>query len=399
MKIASYDILIIGGGPAGLMAARKAAQKGVKTLLVEKENQFGLKVCGEAVSADTLAEAEMSPSESFICSREIDRVLVYAPQEEKNVEISAESIGYSGGYILNKMTFLKEMGRLALQEGTEIWMGALANQLVRHDGLFRCTIGTAKGDQLVEAKVVIGCGGVSSLVARRFFNRQGYRLIPCLQYQMANCHLVNQRSLEIFLGNNVAPGAYVWIFPKGEGLANVGIGTQGVPARRCLDRFIETHPQRFKKARVLSMGAAPVPIGGQIEELVQDGLMLCGDTAGQVIPLTGAGIHSGIAAGRIAGQVAAEALLEGNISREKLSAYPEQFNKVWGQCIIGSFKVQQLIVKLSDQELNQLADIFTGQDIVDLANGFNLTRVGIKLLKYPAFAAKIGRALIGKQRG
>ncbi len=394
MKIASYDILVIGGGPAGLMAARKTSQKGVKTLLVEKEKQFGLKVCGEAASTATLTQAELFPSESFICSREINRVLVYPPQEEKKVEIYAGGIGYSGGYILNKMAFLEEMGRLALQEGTEIWMVAVANQLVRHDGLFRCTIGTAEGVQLVEAKLVIGCDGMNSLVARSFFNREGYRRISCLQYEMANCHLADPTRLEIFIGNNVAPGGYVWIFPKGEGLANVGIGTQGAPARKCLDKFIETHPQRFQKARVLSMGAAPVPIGGQIEELVQDGLMLCGDAAGQVIPLTGAGIHSAIAAGRIAGQVAAEALIEGNISREKLSAYPEQFNETWGKRITDSLKAQQLIVKLSDQELNQLADIFTGQDIVDLANGFNLARVGIKLLKYPTFAAKVARALL-----
>ncbi len=394
MKIASYDILVIGGGPAGLMAARKTAQRGVKTLLVEKEKQFGLKVCGEATSAATLAEAELSPSESFICSREINRVLVYAPQQEKNVEISAGSIGYSGGFILNKMAFLEEMGRSALREGTEIWMAAVANQLVRQNGLFRCTIGTDRGAQLVEAKVVIGCDGMNSIVARRFFNPKDYRRISCVQYKMANCHLADQTRLEIFIGNNVAPGGYVWIFPKGEGLTNVGIGTQGAPARKRLDKFIETHPQRFQEAQVLSMGAAPVPIGGQIEELVQDGLMLCGDAAGQVIPLTGAGIHPSIAAGRIAGQVAAEALLEGNISREKLSAYPEQFNKTWSKRIIGSLKAQQLIVKLSDQELNQLADIFTGQDIVDLANGFNLTRVGIKLLKYPAFAAKIARTLL-----
>ncbi len=321
-------------------------------------------------------------------------MLVYAPQEEKSVEISAQSIGYSGGYILNKMAFLGKMARLALQDGTEIWMAAVANQVVRQNGLFRCTIGTDRGDQLVETKLVIGCDGMNSIVARRFFNRKDYRRISCVQYKMANCHLADQTRLEIFIGNDVAPGGYVWIFPKGKGLANVGIGTQGAPARKCLDKFIEVHSQRFQKAQVLSMGAAPVPIAGQIEELVQDGLMLCGDAAGQVIPLTGAGIHSSIAAGRIAGQVAAEALLEGNISREKLSAYPEQFNETWGKRIIGSLKAQQLIVELSDRELNQLADIFTGRDIVDLANGFNLARVGIKLLKYPAFAAKIARTLL-----
>ncbi|MCD6169459.1 MAG: NAD(P)/FAD-dependent oxidoreductase [Candidatus Latescibacteria bacterium] len=396
-KIARYDILVIGGGPAGLMAARKAAQKGVKTLLIEKGKQFGLKVCGEAVSTATFAEAEVPPSENFVCGEEIDRVFVYAPEQEKKVEICAGSIGYDGGYILNKRAFLEEMAKLAFQAGAEVWTEAIANQLLRHNGLFRCVVATNKGEQLVEAKIVMGCDGVNSLVARRSFNRKAYRVISCVQYQMDNCHLIDQRALEIFVGNNVAPDGYVWIFPKGKGLANVGIGTQGAPARRCLDRFIKTHPHRFKKARVLKMGAAPVPIGGQVEEVVQDGLMLCGDAAGQVIPLTGAGIHSGIAAGKIAGEVAAEALLEGNTSREKLSAYPRQFNKVWGKRISDSLKAQQVIMKLSDQELNRLADILIGQDIVDLANGFNLVRVGLKLLKYPTFAGKIARRLLEKQ--
>src|SRR5207249_7607297 len=93
---------------------------------------------------------------------------------------------------------------------------------------------------------------------------------------------------------------YIWVFPKGNGDANVGIGVKGAGAKVLLDKFIENHPRAFGSAKIERTLAAPVPVGGEAESYVADNMMLCGDAASQVIPLTGAGIHNGLVAGKIA---------------------------------------------------------------------------------------------------
>ena len=206
---------------------------------------------------------------------------------------------------------------------------------------------------------------------------------------MVNCKLQNPHMLEAYLGREVAPLGYAWMFPKDLEEVNVGIGTRGVPARYYLDRFVKSHPEIFEGANVVEIQAAPVPVGGEVREVVGDGILLCGDAAGQVIPLTGGGIHSSIVAGKIAGEVAGEAIEEG----VDLDEYPKRYSS-WSKRISNSLKALRLIERLSDSELNQLAGVLTGEDIVDLANGMNLRRVGKKLLRHPRFAVRLARSLL-----
>ena len=100
----NYDIVIVGAGPAGLMAARKAGEKNVRVLLVEKQAMLGVKACGEAVSTRTITDAEIQPSQKFI-SNKVRGAFIYAPDEKKRVEIFSEELGQ--GYILEKPAFLR----------------------------------------------------------------------------------------------------------------------------------------------------------------------------------------------------------------------------------------------------------------------------------------------------
>ena len=118
-KQVNYDVVVVGAGPAGLMASRKAAEKGLKVLLVEAERRLGFKVCGEAVSRGTLEDAEAILHQSFICNR-IDGVYVYAPNENKKVEIA----GDFGGYILDKPAFLRRLASYAIKVGVDFWINS-----------------------------------------------------------------------------------------------------------------------------------------------------------------------------------------------------------------------------------------------------------------------------------
>jgi digeranylgeranylglycerophospholipid reductase len=242
-------------------------------------------------------------------------------------------------------------------------------------------------------KVLVGADGVGSLVARSCaFNMEGNELIPTMQYVMVNCNIPEKDMIRTYMGNDIAPLGYAWVFAKNEYMANVGIGVRGVPAKQYLDKFIQNHPDMFKNAKIVREGGGGVPIGGQIPEIVKGNVVLCGDSSGQVIPITGGGIRTSMAAGKCAGEAIAEALEAKDLSL--LSNYPERYNEYWGARIIRSLKVLKALEKLSDDDLNLLAGLITGDDVVDLANGLDIRRVASKLLKHPVVAMKIASKLL-----
>jgi digeranylgeranylglycerophospholipid reductase len=390
MASLSFDVVIVGAGPAGLMAARKAAEKNVRVLLCEKDLSLGAKRCGEAVSGSTLQDAGIQPSPKFVANK-IKGFTVYAPDESKKVEIWSEELGFGEGYILEKPVFLREMAARAVKAGAEIWMRSEVLGVERRaDGGFKLAVNRLSGKVTVEAKILLGCDGVTSLVAQAFFERKGYEVIPCIQYKLVGCRLEEADVPAAYVGREVAPKGYVWVFPKSREEANVGVGVRGAPAKPYLDKFIERHPEMFRRAQTVEVKAAPVPISGQISRIYKEDVMLCGDAAGQVIPLTGGGIHSSIVAGKIAGELAGAAVAEGEAN---FSEYPKRYTP-WSNRIYRSLTALRLIENLGDEDLNMLAEVLDGRDIIDLANGFNLERVGAKLSKHPAFAERLGQALL-----
>jgi digeranylgeranylglycerophospholipid reductase len=391
-----YDVVVIGAGPAGLMAAKKASEKGAKTLIIEKEKRLGEKPCAEAVSFSTFEDAEIEPSPSFI-KQKVKGAYIFAPNENKKVVFSLENIiGYSkeGGAIIDKPTFLEELASKTIKAGAEFAICANAQDIKRSENKIEILLSILGKKMIISTKILIGCDGVNSIVAKKFFKRENYETITCLQYRIANYDALEYDKIYFYFGNEVAPLGYAWIFPKGENIANVGIGVRNARAKDYLDKFIENHQIFFSKSKIIEIGSAPVPISGMIEEIVLDNIMLCGDAAGQVIPVTGGGIHSSIAAGKIAGEVAAISIEEKNYSKDMLKQYVDKYNVYWGERIKKSLKVLKALEKLNDEELNMLADILDGQDIIDLANGINTTRVAMKLMKHPLFALKIAKMIL-----
>ena len=135
----------------------------------------------------------------------------------------------------------------------------------------------------------------------------------CIQFEMAGVNMENNRDIALFFGS-VAPGGYVWIFPKGDDIANVGIGVlknkTNKTAYEHLMEFIKTCPET-KDAQPVEINVGGDPVGGMNKKMYDDNILVCGDAAGQVNPLTGGGIISGMTGGMYAGQVAAEAIKEG----------------------------------------------------------------------------------------
>src|SRR2546427_7431499 len=383
----TYDVAVIGAGPAGVMAAWKSAESHARTVLIEREGSPGKKVCAEGVLADVLTDAEVKPSPEFVAN-EISGAFLYAPDEAQRVKAGGE------GYVLDRPACLSVLAKLAEGAGEEVRYSTTVESSERQDGTVEIK-GKQDGEHAsVRARIVIGFDGSGSILARKYFPRKNYQAITALQYSMTGCEVEDESKLEIYVGHEKAPAGYIWVFPKGKGDASVGIGVNGAGAKMLLDTFIEKHPRAFGSAKIERTLAAPVPVGGEVESYVADNMMLCGDAAGQVIPLTEAGIHTGLVAGKIAGEEAAIATLGGNASAENLRRYRDRFDKLWGQRISNSLRALDSFERFSDHELNIITGLLEGQDLVEMANGFSPTKAVALMARHPLLAMKVAYQLL-----
>ena len=124
----TYDVAVIGAGPAGVMAAWKAAESHARTVLIEREGFPGKKVCAEGVLSDVLTDAEVNPSGEFV-DNEISGAFLYAPDETKRVSVGGE------GYILDKPAFLRVLAQRAEAAGADARYSTTVESIERQDGM------------------------------------------------------------------------------------------------------------------------------------------------------------------------------------------------------------------------------------------------------------------------
>ena len=364
--------MIIGAGPAGISAARSAAELGADVLVVEKEAELGTKPCGEGVLKGVFRELGIEPREEFI-RNELKGAYIYGP-EGAVLRVLADEVTYEkfrgkgGGYIINKKAFLEFLMREAVELGAELWTRARAVGFEVEGGRPRAVVIEREGRvEKVSCEVVIGCDGYWSITARKLFGLGPQEVIPCLQYVMEGCSIEEPDMAEAYVGRRWAPLGYLWVFPRGPDSANVGLGVRGCPAKPYLDKFIK-EKGAFRGARLVEAKAALVPIGGLREKLVMDGAMLCGDAAGQVVPITGEGIHPAMTAGLIAGEVAARAVEEGDVSAGRLAEYEERFRERWGDVIEIGLLARRAFEVLPDDKIDRvlrLLDVNKGVMVID----------------------------------
>jgi digeranylgeranylglycerophospholipid reductase len=356
-----YDVLVIGAGPAGSIAAKTAAEKGLSVLLIEKRQEIGDPVrCAEGVSKEYLKK-HVEIDKKWICA-DLKGSRIYSPDGTK-IEMSEEIAGGEVGYVLERKVFDRALAEQAAKAGAEVRVKTRATDLIIEDGFVKGAKLMHLGKEYnVRSKIVIGADGVESKVGRWAGIDTSLKPVDietCAQYIVAGIN-IDQQYCEFYVGNEIAPGGYVWIFPKGDGKANVGIGVLGNKTGKFkprpvdyLNAFLE---KKFPDAKIVEMVFGGVPVSGSIEKASANGLMLVGDAARQSDPVTGGGILNAMNAGKLAGEAAYEAISAGDVSLKKLEGvYEKRWRATIGHAIDLSLIVKNCFINISDEDLNSLA--------------------------------------------
>jgi digeranylgeranylglycerophospholipid reductase len=360
------DVLVIGAGPGGSMAAKTAAAAGLSVIMLEKRQEIGDPVrCAEGVGKRVLCQM-VKPDPEWIAS-EVKGARIYAP-DGTNIVMSEDKGGNEVGYVLERKVFDRGLAMDAARAGAKVMVKTRALGLLKKDGVLCGVSAMHIGEPIqIEAPLIIGADGVESKVGRwaRIDTALNLKDIEtCAQFLVSDPG-VDDQYCEFFLGNDIAPAGYVWSFPKGDKLANVGLGILGSKSKpgeatRLLQQFVKN---RFPDGKVVEMVVGGDPCSGPIESTTADGMMLVGDAARQTDPLTGGGILNAMEAGIIAGEVAARALAAGDVSRAGLKEYEDRWRATIGRHIARSFEYKEFFVKLTDKDLNQLIGSLKKEDI------------------------------------
>ena len=353
--------MVVGAGPAGSMAARAAAREGASVLLFDKRRELGVPVqCGEALNEDVLKELDIRPDPRWALGK-TNAVKLVSPSGIE-VRISERKVVGKIGYILDRKIFDKHLATLAAKGGADIMVGTLVDGLILEDGKPRGVRARGANGRLeVRAEVIIAADGVGSRVARWAGLNTYLKLDDIetgVQFQMVGINFESPSMMEYYFGNKIAPGGYCWVFPKGEDMANVGLGVLGSRAERrpieYLRDFVARMPS-LSKGKIIEINAGGVPVSGPIKQTVKDNLLVVGDAARQVNALTGGGIDLAMRAGDIAGEVAAKAVAKGDTSEKRLSEYEKRWREAMARRLERYLKAKNVFVSLTDDDLDRLA--------------------------------------------
>ena len=359
------DVLVVGAGPGGGNAALQCARKGLKTMIIEDHDEIGTPVhCGECISDEAIANLKLDLPKEVI-SKRVNGIRVIFPDGTSKQLTET-------GYVLEKHLFEQWIADSAVKEGAKL---ALKHKLtsierIEDNGTFVGWKCDGKGEMFpIKSKIVIDASGVAAVCSKfvkpdgvKPLNEKG-KVVAGMQYELAD--VPTDGYLDFYIWPKYAEKGYLWMIPKCDGRANVGLVTEDRPrAKKALDQFIEdTHFNDLSqqlppwKTKGNPAFGGTIPISGPFENTHYDGLMLIGDAAGFTSPLFEGGSHLALKSAVFAAETAVSAVSNGDVTAKSL----EKYTMLWKAEFPPYEKIlrgKNALFELSDGEMSLMGSCF-----------------------------------------
>ena len=360
-----FDVIVVGAGTAGCLAAKTTAEAGLKVCLVErkKSEEIGEKICGDALGEHHLRALGLEKPQGGELEKRIEGIKIYSPDLQTVFTIEHEDFV---GYLLNRHLFGQWLLKKALDEGSSLLDSTQClKPIIEKDyvtGVVVRNLKTGK-DVRLKSKVVVDASGFVGVVRKNLPEELGiendvanedveacYREIRQLKQETENT-----KYCKIYLNQRVSPGGYTWIFPKGGARVNAGLGIcmRGEfpnPKNQFYNQVL-SRPM-FEGSLLLDGGAWYDPTRRPLDNMVGKGVAIIGDAACLVNPIHGGGIGPSMLSGHLVGETIVHAFGNGDFSKKALWAYNCRYNEMYGakQASLDIFRL--FLLTSRDEDLN-----------------------------------------------
>lgn len=358
MQPHSYDVVIIGAGPAGTAAAIELRDCSLTVALIDKATFPRDKVCGDALSVDVVRQLrKLSPDlakslADLPFKTRSGGVRIIAPSGEF-IDIPFASQQSENGYVCRRedfdmlmLTEARKGSNITVLEGCEV---TDIRHLIDH-----LHLETSQGG--ITAKMLIAADGAHSVVKRKLISSaidRSYHSAGLRAYHTGLHGFNDENFIELYFIRDILPG-YLWMFPLPGDSANVGIGmlTSAVSAKRVnlrktFHHLLTTHPaisHRIAKANAIESPVGHgLPLGGKIQPMSGRRFLLTGDAASLIDPFSGEGIGNAIRSGRFAAKQVIESFGINDFSVNAMRRYDKKMYEM----LRSEFKVSYAMLKLS----------------------------------------------------
>ncbi len=395
-----FDVVIVGAGTAGCMAAKTAADKGLEVCIIERKKlpEIGRKICGDAIGKHHFDELGLMPPSGEELERKILGVKIYSPNREVSFTVVGEGLH---GYMINRHLFGQRLLKMALDSGSTLLESTHALEPIIEKGSVIGVLAKnlTSGEKLkILGNITIDASGYNAALRSKLPPEMGidqkidkseveacYREIRELKDRIDDLDFC-----QIYLNQRVAPGGYVWVFPKKDKHVNVGLGVamKGKfpnPKQRLYANVLNW--KIFEDSNVIDGGAWFVPTRRPLYSMVGNGIMVVGDAACQVNPIHGGGIGPSMTGGKLAAETAVLAHEKGSFSLETLWTYNVQYMRGYGVKQAGLDIFRILLQYCSDEDLNygMKYKLITKEDLLRASLGeearFNITDVTMRIFR------------------
>ena len=351
-----HDVIVVGGGAAGSLAARSLAEKKYDVLVLEDHESPGTPMhCSGLISDETIKMSGVRP-------------------DILNTLYGAEFIFPSGQSIYLKSTKVK--GRVVDRVDLDVKMAEAAMDAgARYsfsDKYLSHTVGdcvTVESDTGTHrAKVIIGADGASSSVAMSLGENRPKEYIRGIQADVSYT-MDEQDVFKVYIGNSIAPGFFAWEIPCGS-FTRIGLCTSwsiGAPSEY-LSKFLI---KRGLQNKVMQIYSGKIPLGGR-QFVYGDRCLLAGDAAGFVKPLSGGGLYPAFKANEHLINTLMGGLDSDSLFARELAEYEKACSMDFGKDLDRSYSLRKRYKKMSDADFNKVYDYVMKNDLVSIMDDFEI---------------------------